>query len=170
MPPDTDAIMREAGLASDSEPEESEDDVRILSSSRPVLDPGSGLSERSNKRQRLNLTDESGFLSVENSSPRDTETESKSSSQMGKSLQSNKYQKRSGGSPGNVDPSKGFDYSAARAAAPGLALTLDEGSARGGPRGVPPHHVHIESCSQGFGGQKDVRQKDMFLTLLSADS
>ena len=127
--------MREAGLISGSESDKS-----LWSSEREPLSPKSGASGRAKKRQKLGLTDESGFLSVvEDTAPLHGENKAtpEVSSKSGKQQQSSS---RKGHSymKGLGENGTTFDYSAARDKIPGLSLSLEEKSrdGRGGRRGT----------------------------------
>ena len=135
---DADTIMREAGLISGSDSERSG-----WSSEKEPLSPRSGSPGRAKKRQKLGLTDESGFLSVvEDTSP--LLGEGKMTPEV--RGQPGKQQRSSGREEYNYMKGLGenessFDYSAAREAIPGLSLSLEEDKhrdGRGGRRGMTP--------------------------------
>lgn len=119
-------VLREAGLETDSE---SESEAK-----EPAETPD---LERAKKRQRFDLTDDSGFLSPSTiDSPRDSAIPGFG---MRSELSGNRKRQKEA-KPNAVQSTEdtqvdgngiGFDYSAARAAAPGLDLDLSLEGGRG---------------------------------------
>lgn len=132
-----DAIMREAGLASDSssdaEEEGSEASTGVSEGSSGSQEMGQETAEtkRAAKKPRLGLTDESGFLSGSMHAAASLPSTERSENMEIKS--SKQHKAATGrGPPRPAEIGLDFDYAAARAAAPGLSLALDEAPARGG--------------------------------------
>ena len=141
--PHTDAIMKETGLESESESEASEDvdsESRDYEGGLPSNEEArlamlaeAGLPGPA-KRQRVGLNDESGFLagSVDRISSPGQKNRDVPPMAAG---QGNTRAVRPLDANQSIEDNASFDYLAARAAAPGLALTLNESKSQGRGRG-----------------------------------